>query len=291
MGLFQRTKVDRRSFCSLVRFQGFFNNDQRVFLKVTFSLPVSRRTSLRRSSSTGFLQVFHDMKAGEQNLSSMFAYHIHIGGPHVHAYHLQRVTAPFPQFLGEELLYRFFRAIFAHPQKYAPLQIVDHSQINLAFTSAHLIDADPVYGRPFTLAQAISHRPLYNPGHRLPVQRKMPRRAAPTQFSGQTSRGIGQSSSHSRPRLGPREILHPHPTPPALHPTRLVTQNQMQLSHRQVPSLPPLPDAVHASAWTPTNSTSPLSPAKPIDLDDHDFSPDGLSSARIQTSALITLLG
>jgi hypothetical protein len=45
----------------------------------------------------------------------------------------------------------------------------------------------------------------------------------------------------------------------------------MQLSHRQVPPLPPLPDAVHASAWTPTNSTSQLSPAKPIDLDDHDF--------------------
>ena len=58
MRLFQRTKVERRSFCWLVKFQGFFNNNQRVLLNVAFSLPVKLRISLRRTSSTASCRCF-----------------------------------------------------------------------------------------------------------------------------------------------------------------------------------------------------------------------------------------
>ena len=46
-------------------------------------------------------------------------------------------------------------------------------------------------------------------------------------------------------------------------------QDQLQLSHRQVPPLSLSPDAVHASTWLAAYPTSQLPFAQPIDFDDH----------------------
>jgi len=157
---------------------------------------------------------------------------------HVHAHHAQRGATPFPQLLGEELFYRFLGPVLAHPQKHSSFQIVDHGQINLAFSSTHFIDADPVYRRPLAMAQAITHCPLYDSGHRLPVQTKMPRRSLPTQLPAQAGHRIGQCSGESRPRQ-PTEN-----PPPARH------------------SAGSAPDAVGSAGSNPTfASTNPATPA------------------------------
>src|SRR5215472_18412062 len=69
--------------------------------------------------------------------------------------------------------------------------------------------------------------------------------------------------------MGRRKIFHPHATTLALHPARLVAQDQTQLPHRQIPPLPPFPNTVYPSAWLPTNPTSQPPISQLIDLDDH----------------------
>src|SRR6516162_4667002 len=188
---------------------------------------------------------------------------------HVHAHHPQSGAAPLPQLLGEKLLHRFFRPILAHPQEHATFQSIDHREIDLTLSTAYFIDANHVYRRPLPMPQAIAHRPLHNPGHRLPVQTKMPRGPLPTQFPRQAGRRIGQGSRDSGPRLGPCKTFHPHATTRALHPAQLVAQDQTQLPHRKIPPLPPFPDTVHPAAWLPANAASQSPIPQPIDLDDH----------------------
>src|SRR6266567_6618300 len=55
-GEFHWTNVESRSFCSGLRFHGFFSSSQRVPLTVTFSLDVSRRHNSRRTASTASLR-------------------------------------------------------------------------------------------------------------------------------------------------------------------------------------------------------------------------------------------
>src|SRR5262249_45245235 len=217
------------------------------------------------------LQMFDDMKTIEQNLrlGSMLPHQVHIGGPHVHAHYLQSRTTSPPQFFREELLDRFFGAVFAPPQQDSPLQIVDHRQVNLPFAPADFIDADDMDRRPLTIPQTITHRPLHDSGHGLPVQPVLPCGALPTQFPGQTSYRIRECSGHPRPTPGPRKSLDSYSTPRTLYSTWLITQKQMHLSHQQVPPFPLLPHAVHLRAPFPTYPTPQPSIPQALDADDH----------------------
>src|SRR5262249_16401578 len=169
--------------------------------------------------------MFDDVKTIEQNLrpGSMLPYQVHVGGPHVHAHHLQGGTTPSPHFCRDTLPDPLCRPVFAYPQPDSSLQIVDHREVNLSLTAADFIDADDMHGRPLTIPQTIAHRVLHDSCHRLPVQPVLPGGTLPAQFSGQTGDRICQRPGHPRPSFSPRNLLHPYPTGPTLHSSGLIT--------------------------------------------------------------------
>jgi hypothetical protein len=60
--------------------------------------------------------------------------------PHIQADDLDRRRAASAQG-GEKPDQGLPRAIFSHPEQYPALQVVDHGQVVMPFTAAHLIDA------------------------------------------------------------------------------------------------------------------------------------------------------
>src|SRR5262249_5033575 len=197
------------------------------------------------------------VKTIEQNLrpGSMLPYQVHVGGPHVHAHHLQGGTTPSPQFCREKLPDRFFRPVFAYPQQDSSLQIVDHREVNLSLTAADFIDADDMHGRPLTIPQTIAHRVLHDSCHRLPVQPVLPGGTFPAQFSGQTGARICPRPGPPPHGFGPRTLSDRSPTGPTLHSSGLITYPQAHLSHRQISPFPLFPHTVHLRAWLPAYST------------------------------------
>ena len=61
-------------------------------------------------------------------------------------------------------------------------------------------------------------RPFHDRRHALPVQSVLARRSLPTQLARQHRHRIGKRRGHSRPRLGPGKVLHPHAAPRAMPP-------------------------------------------------------------------------
>ena len=118
-------------------------------------------------------------------------------------------------------------------------------------------------------SQTIVHCPLHDPRHRLPVQPVLPCCTLPTQFPGQAGYRLRQRPRDSRPRLGPRKVLHSYPATRTLYSMWLVTKNQPHLSHRQVPPFSLFPHAVHLPASLPANPTPQEPIPQTIDRDNH----------------------
>ena len=56
----------------------------------------------------------------------------------------------------------------------------EDGEIDLAFASAHLIDANDMHRRPRSMAQAMRHCPFHDGRYTLPVQSVMAGRSLPT---------------------------------------------------------------------------------------------------------------
>src|ERR1039458_8651915 len=146
MGVFQRTNVERRSFWSPVRFQGFFSSNQRLRLKGTFSFALRRRISLRRTSSTASLRCLTMWNRSNRIWAwgacsfTRLAYAAHISPQMTWSVGQRRPS----HFFGEERPDRLLGPVVAHPHKNTRLQIVNHREIDLALAPAHLIDPDHV---------------------------------------------------------------------------------------------------------------------------------------------------
>src|SRR5215468_6462039 len=215
--------------------------------------------------------MFDDVKPIEQDLRvrRVFPNEFGIRRPHVHAHHLQGPATARAHFLGETRSHRLFGPLVANPQQDAALQVVDHREIHLALTPAHLVDSNHLDRWALPVAQAVLHGALHNRGHTLPVQPVLTRRSLPTQFARQHGHCIGQCRGHPRPRLGPRKVLYPNPASWTFHSPRTVAQFQSQLPHGEIAPLSFLPNVMNLQAPLPANPAAQQPPPEPVDPHQH----------------------
>ena len=122
---------------------------------------------------------------------------------------------------------------------------------------------------PLSVLQPVLYCPLHNRGHAFPVQPVLARRALPTQLPRQHGHGIGQRRGHSRPRLGPWKVFHPHSAAGTLHPARTVAQFQGQLPHREIAPLSLSPNIVNLQASLSANPAAQEPLSQPVDIHQH----------------------
>src|ERR1700680_1256639 len=215
--------------------------------------------------------MFDDVKPIEQDLRvrRVFPNEFGIRRPHVHAHHLQRPATAGAHFLGEKRSHRLFGPVVANPQQHAAFPVGAHREIHLAFTPAHLVDTNHMDRRALPVAQTVLHGALHDRGHTLPVQPVLARRSLPTQFARQHGNCTGQRRGHPRPRLGPREILHPTPASWTFHPPWTVAQFQSQLPHRDITPLSFFADVMNLQASLPANPAAQQPPPEPVDPHQH----------------------
>src|SRR6516165_10335588 len=80
---------------------------------------------------------------------------------------------------------------------------------------------------------------------------------------------MGQCGGHSRPRLGPRKVFHPHSAPWALHPARTVAQLQGELPHRKIAPLSLRTNVVNLQASLSAYPAAQEPLSQPVDMHQH----------------------
>jgi len=156
----------------------------------------------------------------------------------------QRLCA---KFFSEVGLYGVFGAAIAHPQHHAALQVIDHRQIHLAFAPTHFIDADDAHGRAFEFPQAILD--------------------CPSHHGRQRRHGMRQRPGQSRPRFGPRKVLHTYSAARAIRAPGAVAQPEGQVPKGQIPPLARPSQAMYLLVSPMANTATQQPLAQAIDAD------------------------
>jgi hypothetical protein len=100
------------------------------------------------------VEVLDDVESVEKDLriGGVLADQSGVRHPHIHAHDAERMATPHAHFFGKERSHRLFGPVVSDPQQCPALQVVNHREIDLALTPAHLIDANHMDRGPRAVA-------------------------------------------------------------------------------------------------------------------------------------------